>query len=294
MAHPVSAERFDLGEGCRWDEDTQRLSWVDVFTGRLFEASWDRSRLTDVSTVQIAGVLTGYAPLPDRTGWIVAANQEVGLLSRSGELRPLAAPEAGKGGRVRMNDAACDPRGRFWAGSMAFGAAPGAGSLYRVDVDGSCTKTVTDLTISNGLGWSPDANTMYHVDSGAATVFAYNYDLEQGALSNGRPLVVITGEGVPDGLCVDRDGYLWVAIWGAGEIHRYAPDGQRVAVVEVAASQPSSCALGGADGRQLFITTARHDIAEDLLGRQPDAGRVFSATVDVPGQPIQPFRGHPD
>lgn len=290
-ASPVSSDRFELGEGCRWDEVGQRLSWVDVFTGRLFEAAWDGSGLVDVSTVRIDGVLTSYAPLPDRDGWIVAENQAISLLSRSGELHRLAEPEGGRGGAVRMNDAACDPRGRFWAGSMAFEATPGAGSLYRFDLDGTCTKVVTDLTISNGIGWSPDGGTMYHVDSGAATLYAYDYDLDLGELAGRRPLVVASGPGVPDGLCVDQDGHLWVAMWGAGEVRRYSPDGEQVAVVEVAATQPSCCALGGADGRQLFITTARDGVAQDVLAAQPDAGRLFAVTVDVPGQPIQPFRG---
>jgi sugar lactone lactonase YvrE len=292
VARPVSEECLDLGEGCRWDETTQLLNWVDVFTGRLFEGAYDGFQLTQVVEWSVDGVLTASAPLPDRSGWVVAANQGIAVLSRSGEITPLAEPEAGKGGAVRMNDAACDPAGRFWAGSMAFDADPGAGSLYRYELDGTCTQVLRDLTISNGIGWSRDGRRMYHVDSGAGTLMAYDYDLSRGSLSGGRPLVVLEeGHGVPDGLCMDSDDHLWVAIWGAGEVRRYSPDGEQVCVVEVAASQPSSCALGGADGRQLFITTARRDVHADVLSRQPDAGRLFCVEVDVPGLPLNTFGG---
>ena len=175
---------------------------------------------------------------------------------------------------------------------MAFDASPGAGSLYRYDLDGTCSQVLRDVTISNGLGWSGDGRRMYHVDSGAGTVTAYDYDVSRGLLSGGTPFVVLEDEpGVPDGLCMDSEDHLWVAIWGAGEVRRYSPDGRLVCVVEVAASQPSSCALGGADGRQLFITTARNGVDAEVLARQPDAGRLFCVEVDVPGVALHAFRG---
>jgi sugar lactone lactonase YvrE len=293
VARPVSEEALDLGESCRWDETTGRLNWVDVFTGRLFEAEYDGSGLTHLVERSVDGVLTAVAPLPDRSGWVIAANHGIALLSRTGELTPLAEPEAGSGGLVRMNDAVCDPAGRFWAGSMAFDASPGAGSLYRYDLDGSCSRVLREVTISNGIGWSRDGRRMYHVDSGGAgTVTAYDYDVADGSLSGGEPFVVLEGEpGVPDGLCMDSEDHLWLAIWGAGEVRRYSPDGRLVCVVEVAARQPSSCALGGADGRQLFITTARNGLDADVLAGQPDSGRLFCVEVDVPGVPVHPFRG---
>ena len=292
VAKPVSGESFDLGESCRWDETTQRLNWVDVFTGRLFEAEYDGSALVNVAERSVDGVLTAVAPLSDRSGWVIAANQGIALLSRTGEITPLAEPEAGSGGAVRMNDAACDPAGRFWAGSMAFDATLGAGSLYRYDLDGTCSQVLREVTISNGIGWSRDGQRMYHVDSGVGTVTSYEYDVSSGSLSGGKAFLVFgTEHGVPDGLCMDSEDHLWVAIWGAGEVRRYSPDGRLVCLVEVAASQPSSCALGGADGRQLFITTARNGVDAEVLARQPDAGRLFCVEVDVPGVVLHPFRG---
>ncbi len=292
MAYPVSAERYHVGEGCRWDEVTGRLSWVDVFAGRLYEASFDGTTLSTTSVVEIPGHLTAFAPLPQRSaGWIIAANQGFSLLSRDGHLTVLASPESENDGRVRMNDGACDPAGRFWAGSMAYDASPHAGSLYRFDGAG-CTQVLNQITISNGIGWSPNGRLMYYIDSASGCIRRYDYDVVHGTISNPLTLVnVDPGLGVPDGLCVDRDGYLWVAIWGGSEVHRYSPYGDRVAVVSVAASRPSSCSLGGPEGRQLFITTARAGLSEAVLADEPDTGRLFSVTVDVPGQSLQPYLG---
>lgn len=290
VARPVSRERVELGEGCRWDEQTQTLLWVDVFTGRLFQSQYDGGELVTSSVVHIDGHLTAVAPLRDRErGWFVAANQGVGYLDRAGNHTVVAEPEAHQQGRVRTNDAACDPAGRFWVGSMAYDATPGAGSLYRVEGE-QYQRVWGDLTISNGLGWSPDGTRMYHVDSGTSTLRVSDFDVSKGTVTNPRPLVVLEpGDGVPDGLCVDQAGDLWVAIWGGSQVRRYSPQGELLATVGVAASQPSCCTLGGPDGRTLFITTARADLSDDALATQPDAGRLFAVEVDTPGLPIAAF-----
>lgn len=289
-AVPVSDERFHLGECCRWDDVTARLSWVDVFAGRLHEADFDGTRVSNTLVVEIDAHLTAFCPLADRSaGWVVAAGQGFSLLSRGGHMTTLASPESGKGGRVRMNDGACDPAGRFWAGSMAYDESPNAGSLYRFD-GARCVTMLNAVTLSNGIGWSPDGRRMYHVDSATGCIGAYAYDPVDGTITDPVTLASVDAElGVPDGLCVDRDGYLWVAIWGGAEVHRYSPNGELVAVVSVAASQPSSCALGGPGGRQLFITTARADLPESVLAEELDAGRIFAVTVEVPGLPLQPY-----
>jgi sugar lactone lactonase YvrE len=291
----VSDERVEIAEGCRWDGGTQRLLWVDVFTGRLYVASFDGRRLTTTVVLKVPGHLTAVAPFQDREeGWIVAANQGFSRLSPSGETTPLGDPEARNAGAVRMNDGACDPAGRFWAGSMAYDGSPGAGSLYRYDGGGRWTTMLTGVTISNGIGWSPDAQRMYYVDSGAGTVSVLAYNVETGEATHRRPLITLDpGQGIPDGLCVDRDGHLWVAIWGAGEVRRYSPEGIQVAVVEVAANQPTCCALGGPDGRSLFITTAQIDLSGEDLAKQPQAGRVFACRVETPGPPVQVFIPNP-
>jgi len=290
VAAPCSRERVNLGESCRWDAVHNRLLWVDVFTGRLFCAHAKSTGLNTTDVYRVPGHLTAVAPLAHPGGgWMAAANQGFYHLAEDGTVTLLAEPEAGKDGRVRMNDGACDPAGRFWAGSMSYEGAPGAGSLYRHDGLGRYTRVVTDVTISNGLAWSPDGTAMYYVDSGPGTISAFSYDTAAGVPASRRCLVGLEpAEGVPDGLCLDAEGCLWVAIWGGGQVRRYTPDGELIATVAVAATRPSSCALGGDDGRTLYITTARDGIGPDDLAGQPDAGRLFCVQVTTPGPPAQP------
>jgi sugar lactone lactonase YvrE len=289
-AVPCSGERVELGEGARWDGARQRLLWVDVPTGRLFCAGFRDGRLITSDTYQVPGYLGAVAPLDAPAGgWIVAAHEGFAYLATDGTFTVLAEPEAGKDGKIRMNDGACDPAGRFWAGSMAYDATPGAGSLYRYDGNGRYSRILADVSISNGIGWSPDGTRMYYDDSSTQTISVFDYDAATGAIANRRTLATVDpGDGVPDGLCVDGDGHLWIAIWGAGQVRRYAPDGTQVGVVQVAARQPSCCALGGPEGRHLFITTARADLPEETLAAEPDTGRVFVTEVAVPGPPVRP------
>jgi sugar lactone lactonase YvrE len=290
VAVPCSGERVELGEGARWDGEGRRLLWVDVPTGRLFCAEFRDGHLVTTAIYQVPGYLTAVAPLDTRAGgWIIAAHEGFAHLAADGTHTVLAEPEAGQDGQIRMNDGACDPAGRFWAGSMAYDATPGAGSLYRYDGNGRCSRILAGVSISNGLGWSPDGTLMYYADSSTQTISVFDYDVVTAAIANRRTLATVDpGDGVPDGLCVDCDGYLWVAIWGAGQVRRYTPDGAQAGVVEVAARQPSCCALGGPEGRHLFITTARADLPEATLAAEPDTGRVFVTEVNVPGPPVRP------
>ena len=182
-----------------------------------------------------------------------------------------------------MNDAACDLQGRFWAGSMALDGAPGGGALFRVELDGSVTRVRDDVTIGNGPAFSPDGRTLYLDDSGAAVTLAYDLDPDSGALSGGRELVRYA-QGAGDGLVVDDEEHLWVAVFGGSAVHRYDPAGRLVARVDVGASQVSSCCL--ADGR-LWITT----VAAHLDEPEADAGRLFVAEVGVGAPAVRPFRG---
>lgn len=293
-AWACSDEAAELGEGPRWDAHAGHLLWVDILgeTVRTATAAAD-GRLTTTAAFSIGRPVGAAAPYRDRAdGWILAAGQGFARLAADGTVTVLAEPEATQGGRTRMNDAACDPRGRLWAGSLAFDASPGAGSVYVFDLDGSVRTALRGVTISNGIGWSPDEGTMYFVDSGPGTVDAFAFDAATGAISDRRTVIRIDpGDGVPDGLTVDDEGCLWIAIWGAGEVRRYAPDGCPLISVSVPASQPSSCCLGGSDGRTLFITTARTGLPPGWSGREPDAGRVHATRVDVAGPPLRPYRG---
>jgi sugar lactone lactonase YvrE len=198
-------------------------------------------------------------------------------------------PEVWADPTVRMNDGGCDPQGRFYCGSMAYDEAPGRGTLYRLDPDRSVRVVLDGLTISNGLAWSPNGYTAYHVDSPTQTVRAYAFDADRGRLEDGHVVVVIdAADGTPDGLTVDADGNLWVALWDGGAVRHYSASGELLDVVAVPARRVTACTLGGVDLDTLFITTSRVDVPP---GEQPAAGALFIAHPGVRGLPTATFLG---
>jgi sugar lactone lactonase YvrE len=181
----------------------------------------------------------------------------------------------------RMNDGKCDSAGRFWAGTMAWDERPGAGSLYRLDRDGSVRVMHEGLTVSNGIGWSPDDRTLYFAETRERRVYRYDFDPHTGTASNRRIFVELPeGGGVPDGLTVDADGGVWCALFGRSCINRYWSDGTLDRSIPLPVSRPTSCAFGGRDMRTLFITTARFGLDGEQLAAEPHAGAVLA--VDVP------------
>jgi sugar lactone lactonase YvrE len=281
-----------LSEGPRWDEDRQELLWVDIL-GRGFHratvtAGGGPGQLSTIALDRHVGVV---APVVGG-GYVLAASQGFLFVDEAGAVRELAQPEVGNV-RVRMNDGACDPQGRFWAGTMAYDESPGAGTMYRLELDGRCSTVLTGLTISNGIDWSPDGGTMYLSDSGTGLVEAFDFDGVTGAISGRRTLVHIDQPGVaPDGLIVDEQGDIWVALWGGWAVNRYGSDGSLRGTVRIPVAQVTSCAFGGGDRCTLFVTTARDGLEESDLERQPDAGRVFSVVgLDARGPGCTPYRG---
>lgn len=287
-----SAEPGLLSEGPRWDASREELLWVDVLAGRLYRARIDADGQLEIrQTIQVPCHLGAAAPAAEG-GYVLAAGPGFLHVDDSGAVRELAQPEAGRTD-VRMNDGICDPQGRFWAGTMAYDEAPGAGRLYRLELDGSCTRVLTGLTISNGIGWSPDGTTMYLADSGTGDIDAFDFDPAAGDLSRRRTLVhITTANAVPDGLTVDHQGNIWVALWNGGALARYQPDGSLLDTIPLPVDRPTSCAFGDTGGRTLFVTTAREGLDDSALSRQPDAGRLLR--LDNPGAtgpPCVPYRG---
>ena len=274
-AEPATSARYVFGEGLRWDG--AEVAWVDLMAGRLQRAPLDR--LDEPEVVEVGRPVGAFAPAASG-GLVLAAGQ--GLVARApdGTLTELAELEPET---HRMNDAACDPAGRFWAGSLAYDEREDGGSLYRLELDGTVTTVRRGVSISNGPAWSPDGATMYLDDSGRSVLLAYDVDPGTGDLSGERVLVRFA-PGAGDGLTVDDDGHLWVAVFGGSAVHRYDPAGRLVATVPLPASQVTSCCL--ADGR-LLITTAAKGMAEP----EPDAGRLFVAEVGVSAPPVAPYRG---
>lgn len=277
-ARPATAARYHFGEGLRFDADGRRLLWVDLTAGRLHAAPLDDLDAARV-VVAVDGPLGVAAPLASGGGLLLAAGRGLAVADADGSVRHLRDLEP-EGNRV--NDGACDAAGRFWLGSMAWDEAHGAGSLHRVDLDGSVTPVLRGLTIANGPAWSPDGSVLYLDDSGRQHLLAHDVDAA-GDLSRRRVLVEYD-EGAGDGLTVDDEGHLWVAVYGGSAVHRYDPAGRLVARVAVAASQVTSVCL--AEGR-LYATTTPKGMDDP----EPDAGRLFVADVGVEGPPVRPYRG---
>ena len=284
-----------LSEGPRWHEEAGELLWVDILGAGFHRGSIAADGTLDlVASVEFDRHVGAVAPVVGG-GYVLAAGTGFLFVDATGRVSELAQPEAGRTD-VRMNDGACDPQGRFWAGTMAYDESSGAGALYRLDLDGTWAAVLTGLTISNGIGWSPDGTTMYLADSGTGRVEAFDFDGGLGGISGRRTLVQVERPGaVPDGLTVDADGGIWVALWGGGEIQRYAADGSLLATVPMPVERPTSCAFGGPDCATLFVTTARAGLDEVALARQPEAGHVFRIDdLGVRGLPCSPYRGQID
>ena len=271
--------RADVGEGPAWDDRDGVLWFVDVSPGALF-------RLDPTSGMcerRLMGQPLG-AAIPAEDGRMVLALED-GLLaySWSADERRLIVNVEADNLNVRMNDAKCDPRGRLWAGTMAYDFAQGASTLYRFDNSGP-TAIVGGCTIANGTGWSPDGSTMYFVDTPTLRIDAFSYDIETGNAEDRRPWVTIEdGVGVPDGLTIDAEGCVWVAMWGGGAVRRYSPEGTLEEVVNLPVSQVSSACFGGASMTDLFVTSAAYQLSDAMRASEPLCGATFVVSTDVKG-----------
>jgi sugar lactone lactonase YvrE len=284
------------GEGPTWDADRQELLWVDITAGQVRRASvGDDGALAEIAVHRVGGTVGVVVPAAGG-GWLLGAGPGITHLTEDGEPRVLL-ELPGEGGSAetggtRMNDGGCDRAGRFFTGTMAFDERPGAGTLYRVDLDGAVSVVLDGLTVSNGLGWSPDDRTVYLADSGPGVVWAFDYDLATGAFGRRRTLLEFDGDdGVADGLTADDEGCLWTALWGGGQVRRYSPDGELLAVVEVLTAHTTSCAFAGAGRDLLVISTSQQGLSVEERAAQPDAGRLFTARPGLTGPAANPYRG---
>ena len=295
-AQPLTLAPAEHGEGPTWDAGRSELLWVDITAGLVHRSALSPEGVwSQVATHAVGGTVGAVVPAT-AGGWLLAAGPGFTHLPEDGEARTLI-ELSGEGGSesaggTRMNDAACDRAGRFFAGTMAFDERPGAGTLYCLDTDGTVRTVLDGLGISNGIDWSPDDRTVYLSDSGAATVQAFPYDLSDGTFGPGQVLLDLAGDDGPaDGLTVDDEGCLWVAIWSGGQVRRYSPDGDLLTVVEVGTDNTSSCAFAGPGRDLLVISTSRHGLPDEALAAQPQAGRLFSVRPGTTGPPARPYRG---
>jgi sugar lactone lactonase YvrE len=267
-------------EGPVWSDRWGGLQWVDMLAGDVLSLGEDGA----VRRRHVGGIAAALRPRIGG-GAVIAVERGFALEDDDGTLSPLEPVWSDPG--VRMNEGGCDPDGRFWCGSMAYDQRPGGAALYRLDPDGAVHAMLAGVTVSNGLDWSPDGSLAYYDDTATHRVDVFDY-VPGAGLTNRRPFVQLGERDLPDGLTVDADGGVWVALNGGGAVHRYTPTGVLDAVVEVPAAQVTACTFGGPRLDQLFITTSRENLAP---GDDPLAGALFRADIGVTGLPAREFAG---
>ncbi len=282
--------RARLGEAPGWDTRGGRLLWVDI-TGRAVHELRPGSDGYQRRSWHVPEDVGAAVPRA-RGGLLLAVRSGFASLDDAGVYAEFLPVEADRP-ENRMNDAKCDPQGRLWAGTMTDRRSdPGEerAALYRLDPDGSLHIMLAPVRLSNGMGWSPDRRTFYYIDTRSGGVDAFDFDPEAGSIARRRRLVTIEG-GKPDGMTTDDAGFLWVSAINSGQVRRYTPDGELDTVVSLPVTRVTSCAFGGPERDELFITSARDGLAESELAAQPHAGGLFHCRPGVTGPPATPFAG---
>lgn len=302
-ARLVLDAKAQCGESPVWDANRGAFLWVDNVAAAVHQL------LPHADGVWVPGrswllARPVAAALPRRSGGLIlAGGADIVTMDEAGNTSAFAKLAADPQ-RVRVNEAKCDPAGRLWAGTCAHALTVGGGALYRIDLDGHVHTMLEGVTLSNGMDWSPDGSRMYFADSALARIDAFDFDAG-GTLSGRRTIVSFgAGESWPDGLCVDCDGYLWVAMPLSGEIRRFAPNGTQVATVSTSALFTTSCAFGGPDGGTLLITSGAMALPPPLVAAvgfaqevahqatvSPGAGGLFVCRPGVQGRAAHPFAG---
>jgi sugar lactone lactonase YvrE len=287
-AELVADARATLGEGPVWDDREQCVWWVDI----LGESIHRTDPLTGQDDTISVGQMVGTVGLRERGGLVAAVRDGfIAVDPASGRIERLAEVEADRPS-TRMNDGKVDPDGRFWAGTTDIEHRPGLGTLYRLDADLTVHAMLRDVTISNGLDWNADRATMYFIDTPTRRVDRFSFDPSTGSIADRTKAVSIRpGAGDPDGMTLDAENHLWVALWDGWAVERYSPDGGLELRVDVPAAQATSCAFGGSDLDVLYITTAQKGFPAQGRPDQPHAGGLFACRPGARGRPAHRFAG---
>ncbi len=286
----VVDRRCLVGEGAIWDSRRQYLLWVDILGHLLFVYDPATGQNRGINLLQAVGTV-----VPRTKGGVVVAlhNGFARLDLETERMTPIADPEADLPGN-RFNDGKCDPAGRLWAGTMAFDGMRDQeqGALYCLDAGGAVTRKLGRVSISNGIVWSADARTMYFIDTVKNDVRAFDYDLDTGAIANERVTVRNDGDGHFDGMTIDAEGMVWIALFGGGAVKRYHPEtGEHLATIELPVTCVTSCAFGGPHLDHLYVTSASFRLSAAELAEQPLAGSLFRAVPGVRGVPAFEYGG---
>ena len=289
-ANLVLDTKSTLGEGPIWDVDDACLWWINIEEGLVhrFDPATQDNETFDIG--QRLGTVVRRA-----SGGLVLGGHHgfIAFDPQSGEQTIMADPESDKPTN-RFNDGKCDPAGRLWAGTLNFeDESQPLGALYCLDCDGNVRQHLDGVCISNGIVWTSDARTMYYIDSPTRKVDAFDFDNATGTISNRRTAVTLAdGWGNPDGMTIDSEDKIWVALWAGWGVARFDPvSGELLEKIDVPASQVTACAFGGPSLDDLYVTTARRGLEGEALAKEPAAGGLFHAKVNVRGVPSSRFAG---
>jgi sugar lactone lactonase YvrE len=274
-----------LGEGSIWNYKTGELWWIDI-EGRTLNTYNPKTKVT--RTFDVKHRIGTVVPSEDGLSAILALQTGVWRLNLETEEMTFVSRVEGDTANIRLNDGKCDPAGRFWVGSMHLQQLQYKASLFRItpNEDQVFIKKMQDsVTISNGIIWSLDEKTMYYIDTDRGNVRAYNYDKKTGDITNERVIITVSDTlGYPDGMTIDSEGMLWIALWNGNGVSRWNPNtGEMLQFIEVPAHNVSSCAFGGENLETLYITSARVDMTDEELKAKPNAGGVFKVVPGVKG-----------
>lgn len=273
--------KSDLGEGAIWNPKTGELLWIDIHAEILNLYNPATGNNKEMFTGQKIGTV-----VPTESGDVLVAlkNGIYRLDPQTGTKKLIVNPESHLPNN-RFNDGKCDPAGRLWVGTMSMENEKNAGTLYRLDADSSVHTMIENVSISNGIAWSPNGKKMYYIDTPTQKMMAYDFDRETGRISNARVAVVVPEEmGSPDGMTIDAKGNVWIALWGGAAVGCWNPEnGKLLKTIAVPAKNVTSCAFGGKNLETLFITTARTGTSDEELEKFPNAGGVFKTKPGAKG-----------
>jgi sugar lactone lactonase YvrE len=277
----ISEVVSDLGEGPIWTPETNSVTWTDITKNTFHTADIDTGKTMSFGVPSMVGAI---AHSKDG-GYIAATQKGFARIGVDGKYSPLHSflPDD-----MRMNDGKVDPSGRFWAGSMALSFEKGRGSLYILERDNSYRSILDDITLSNGMGWSPDAQYFYYIDSVPGVLKRFDYDLHTGQISNPKDLITFdSSSGIPDGMSMSSDGKIVIALWDGRRIEIYEPSGEKVSEITLGVSRPTSCTFAGPNRDILIVSTASQGIDR---ADEPLAGKILAVTgTGLSGLPTQQY-----
>lgn len=275
----ISAEH---GEGPVWDAIDQKIYWVDLLQGVYFKGDLKDNTIEDYSIGQPLGFL---ALRENQKGLVMGVRDGFGFYDEKTKLFNLIEPSPEQhNSAIRFNDGTVDPKGRVFGGTMEWDGADNKGKLFRLNSDHSWNVLEENIHITNGMGWNPEKDTFFMIDTNRNAVFAYDYEIATGDISNKRTHIQFADTEFPDGMTIDIDGGFWIALWGGGALIHFDKKGNKIEEIQMPVSHPTSCCFGGPDLKTLIITTSKVALSEKEQLENPLAGSLFKIETNTVGQ----------